>query len=153
MAKFLTSKKGLALFATLIAVATAIGAYAYFTSTGSGSGSASVGTAADNLTVTGTASDDLYPGGPGVEVDFTAGNPSNFNQKLSSISLTSVDAPTGCDASVFHMADVTVGEDGNLDPESSDAALTEYGTLYMDDNGDNQDDCKNADLTLHFTTS
>jgi len=38
-------------------------AYAWFSSNGSGSGSASVGTAADNITVTGMAAGALYPGG------------------------------------------------------------------------------------------
>ena len=44
--KFLMSKKGVALLATLVVAAVAaFGAYAYFTAAGSGSGTASVGSA------------------------------------------------------------------------------------------------------------
>jgi hypothetical protein len=128
-------------------------AFAYFTSTGSGTGTATVGTSADNIEVTGTVADLLYPGGPGAEVTFTATNPEDFNQKLSTISLTAVDGPVGCDTSVFHMADVAVGAEGNLAPNATDVALTATGTLYMDDNGLNQDACKNASLDLTFATS
>src|SRR2546423_5852004 len=46
MKKFIKSKKGLALLATLVvAVAASVGAYAYFTTSGSGSGNAQVGDA------------------------------------------------------------------------------------------------------------
>lgn len=137
--------------AAIAALLVASVAFAYFTSTGSGTGTATVGTSADNIEVTGTVTALLYPGGPGAEVTFTATNPEDFNQKLSTIRLTAVDAPDGCDPSVFHMADVAVGAEGNLDPGPT--ALTATGTLYMDDNDANQDSCKNATLDLTFTTS
>jgi hypothetical protein len=129
-------------------------AFAYFTSTGSGTGTATVGTSADNIEVTGTVTDLLYPDGPGAEVTFTATNPEAFDQKLSTIELSGVTTTAvGCDTDVFHMADVVVGPEGNLAPNATNVALTATGTLYMDDNGLNQDDCKNATLDLTFTTS
>lgn len=93
MKKFLTSKKGIALFATMVvAVAAAVGAYAYWTSTGTGQGSATAGTSANNLYVRGTSATTLTPGGPSSTVSFTAKNFANFAQSISSIHLASVKA-------------------------------------------------------------
>ena len=127
-------------------------AYAWFSSTGSGSGSGSVGTAANNVAVTGTTSGPLYPGGT-VSVSFTASNPATFKQALSTIHLSGVTASGTCDNTWFHMTDVTVGADGVLAAGANNASLTETGTLSMDESGTNQDACKNATLTLAFTTS
>lgn len=176
MKRFIRSKKGIALLATLVvAAAAAIGAYAYFTATGSGSGSATVGTAANNLVITGTPDTTaLTPGGTGSVITFAVQNPSNFNQAVSNIHLSGVVAcnttlvsnvcPSGhdvsgtgageCDVSAFTMPDVTVNPsgDGNLGPNST-TTLTETGTLSMADNGSNQDGCKLANLALSFTSS
>ncbi len=158
--KFIKSKKGLVLLATLVvAAAAAIGGYAYFTGTGSGTGSANVGSATNTITVVGTETANLYPGGPGGAVSFTASNGSNFNQKLSNIHLVSI-APDAGHASCatvigtdFSMADVPVGADGDLAPNASNVALTEGGTLNMLDSGVSQDACQGATLTLTFSTS
>ncbi len=151
------SKRAAYITSAAIAVLLVAGiAFAYFTSTGTGSGSATVGSAANNITVTGTGGSSLYPGGPGVTVSFTASNGANFNQKLSNIHLVSVSGPGGCVTTVptvFHMADVAVGADGNLGPSASNVALSETGTLYMDDNGASQDACQGGSLTLTFSTS
>ena len=57
------------------------GAYAYFTSHGSGTGSAATGSAL-GITATAAASPganpNLYPGGPGVAVNFTVNNPNPY---------------------------------------------------------------------------
>jgi hypothetical protein len=151
------SKRAAYITSAAIAVLLVAGiAFAYFTSTGSGTGSATVGSAANDITVTGTGGSDLYPGGPGVTVSFTASNGSDFNQKLSNIQLVSVSGPGGCDTTVptvFHMADVAVGADGNLAPNASSVALTETGMLYMEDNGANQDPCQGGSLMLTFSTT
>jgi hypothetical protein len=160
--KLIKSKKAIVLLAmSIVAIVAAVGAYAYFTSTGDGTGSASVGTTANDVTVSGSVDAlpgagygvNLYPGGDPVQIDFTASNPENFNQKISTITLASVDAPEGCDTTVFHMSDVAVADDGNLAPNATGAPLSETGTLYMDDNNAIQDDCQDGSLTLHFTTS
>ena len=64
MKRFLKSKKGLAVLATVAALASAVGAYAYFTASGSGTGSAKTATPA-SLTVSqvGAGYDSLIPGG------------------------------------------------------------------------------------------
>lgn len=139
--------------AGVVALVAAVGGYAYFTSTGSGSGSATVGSAAGDIVVTGTASADVFPGGAGVPVTFTASNPAGFQQKLSTIHLASVDAAAGCDTSAFSMPDVTVGDDGTLAASATDVPLTETGTLTMADSASSQDACQGQSLILTFTTS
>src|SRR5581483_54182 len=60
--KFIKSKKGLVLLATLVvAAAAAIGGYAYFTSSGSGTGSATVGSTTNTITVSASDPGALYP--------------------------------------------------------------------------------------------
>jgi hypothetical protein len=128
-------------------------AYAYFSSTGTGSGTASVGTAANNISVTGSTTGALYPGGS-VTVSFTASNPATFKQKLSTIQFTGVTAPpAGCSATWFHMSDVNVAGEGVLNAGATNVALTVTGSLSMDESGTNQDACQNASLTLAFTTA
>jgi hypothetical protein len=183
--KLIKSKKALVLLGVLVvAVVAAVGAYAYFTSGGSGTGSASVGTAADNLVVTGTPdSTALTPGGTGSVISFSVHNPAGFSQAVSNIHLSGVVACNqalsagntcasgheiaGCgtfsdgalpnDSSAdFYMADVTVDPsstgDGNI-PATGTTALSEFGTLVMNDTGLNQDACKTAHLALSFTSS
>jgi hypothetical protein len=182
MKKFLKSKKGLALLAALVvAVAASVGAYAYFTTTGSGSGTASVGTSS-NITIAGSTSGTLYPG-TSEAVSFSANNPSAGHQKLGTIVLDGVKAcpsgsawdPTlnsnvgGCTNSAsevttcesfsggasndltknFYMAPVAENQDL---PSGNTPSLT-GGTLYMNDLSSSQDDCKNANLWLHFSAA
>jgi hypothetical protein len=142
-----------------LAIASSV-AYAYFTSTGSGSGSAAVGTAGNNLVVTGTPdATALTPGGPGSVISFTVQNPSNFNQKISSIHLASItpDGVHGSCATVlgtdFSMGNVGVGAGGNIAPNAAAQALTETGTLNMLDSGISQNACQGATLTLTFSTT
>jgi len=93
--KILKTKKGLALLAAVAVFGVAaFGAYAYFTSTGTGSGTATVGTAANNIYVSGTAGT-LYPGGPAGTLSFSAKNFANFSQSITTIHATSVQACVG----------------------------------------------------------
>ena len=159
MKKILSSKKRVTAIGVLTA-ATMLGggmAVAYWTSTGSGTGEATVGSAGDNISVSGTVAGTLSPGGPAATVSFTATNPENFSQKLTTIHLDSIDADDAGCATVlgtdFSMADVTVGADGELGALDANVDLTDQGTLEMLDSGVNQDDCQGATLTLNFTTS
>jgi hypothetical protein len=94
--KFIKSKKGIAMLATLVVVgASAFGAYAYFTSTGTGSGTATVGATGNNIYVTSTTTGTLYPTatvGEDHALSFTAYNYSTFTQAISSIHATSIAA-------------------------------------------------------------
>jgi hypothetical protein len=164
--KFIKSKKGLVLLATLaVAVVAAVGAYAYFTSTGAGTGSASVGTSTA-FVIHGNVANALYPG-TSESVALTVDNPSTGHEYLGTIHLVSVDAyPTAADrtaqtnaisgcggpngaTSDFQMADVSVGQD--YAPGDGQAAPS--GTLQMNNLNASQNACKNAFLTLNFTSN
>jgi hypothetical protein len=167
MKKFLKSKKGIALLATMIvAVAATVGAYAYFTTTGSGSGTATVGTSTA-FVLHGSAPANLYPGTSDT-VTFTVDNPSTGHQYLNTIHLVSVQAyPTATDrtngtaeiltcggpnsaSSDFQMADVPVNHDY---ASGSGQAVTPTGTLQMNNLNASQDTCKNAFLKLNLTSN
>lgn len=166
------TKRAVAIGTTVVAIAAlGIGAFAYWTATGSGSGTGSVGTAANDLQVTGTASVALTPGNSS-SVTFVAGNPEAFPQTISSIHLVGVTAtvsnvvvPTCGGANTgsattttgpdFWMADVPVTvSDGQIAAHASSQGLAATGTLHMNNlTTQNQDTCKNASLILTFTTS
>ncbi len=139
-----------------VALVAAVGGFAYFSTTGTGSGTAAVGSStAGSITVVGTATGSLLPGGS-VPVSFKASNAASFSQKLSGIQLSNVSvdkSPANCDPADFTMPDVAVGSDGTLAGSVSNVALTEQGTLSMADTAVSQDGCQGATLTLTFTTS
>jgi hypothetical protein len=163
MLRRFASKRRIAAAVSVIAVLAVAGAaYAYFTASGTGTGTGSVGMSANTITVVGTETAALTPGGPGGTVLFTASNGSNFNQRLTNIHLASITPDSGhasCSTVVgganpdFTMPDVPVGSDGDLAPNASGATLTEAGTLSMNDTGVKQDACEGATLTLTFTTT
>jgi len=166
MGKFSITRKKIAVASAAAVIgAGGVVAYAYFTGTGSGSGSGAVGNATNTITVVGTESAALYPGGAGGTVSFTASNGSAFNQKLSNIHLSAVTAKVGSSdvtsscpfsstsSNSWSMPNVSVGSDGDLAPNASGASLSETGTLSMLDNGSDQSACEGATLTLTFTTS
>lgn len=183
MKRFIKSKKGLALLATLVvAAAAAVAGYAYFTTTGSGSGTASVGTSS-NVTITGSTTGTLYPG-TSEAVSFSANNPSTGHQELGTIVLDGVKAcpsgsswdPTlnsnagGCTSSateVITCESFSGGASNDLAknfymapvaenedlPSGVTASLTNGGTLYMNNLSSSQDDCKSVNLWLHFSAA
>src|SRR3954449_12754269 len=113
--KFIKTKKGLALLATVAVVAiAAVGAYAYFTASGSGSGTVNAGANTTTLALHATWPIGIVPGDGGQTVTFTA---DNVNPKtdlrlgtISFVSVTSTDAE--CQAVItansgqFHMVAV-----------------------------------------------
>lgn len=151
-------------------------AFAYFSTSGSGTGSATVGTSSP-LTIHGTSAGTLYPGTTS-SVSFTVDNPSSGHQQLGTVHLASVKACVGtgstwngttcsnsgteattCESvetgasdtntGNFWMADVTSNQDfGNGNGQS----VTATGSLKMNDLSTSQDACKNANLTLNFTS-
>jgi camelysin-like metallo-endopeptidase len=153
MRKLMRKKRVLAGLAAVLALAIAGVAYAYFTSSGTGSGSATVGSAntltIDPVTITGT----LYPGDTtGASVSFTVNNPGSSSVKVDKVVAdTSAGTngisglPSGCSASDFHFADVTVGQE-----IAAGGTYLGSGTLTMDDSGSNQDACQGATPTLNL---
>ncbi len=166
MLKFIKTKKGIAMLATLVVVgAAAFGAYAYFTNSGSGTGSATVGTSAGpDLTATTVGA--VTPGGQTGDVTISAYNNGTGQQLIGTVSLDSVDAysdlahtnsiPVGtgagdCDTSQFSMNPVVENQD--IAP-GGPTALTVHGTLVMaDDLANSQDGCKGAYLVLNLSST
>lgn len=177
MIRRFNKKRTLALGGLLLFVLTA-GAVAYFTAGGSGSGSASVGTTA-NLVLHGTTSGNLYPGSS-LTVNLTADNPGNSKAQVGTVQLTGIKACSGtgstwtgtacsnggtevsscedfdpgsaanANAHDFYMANVA--ENQELPANSTGTALTNSGTLTMNDLASSQDQCKNVNLYLQLTS-
>ena len=141
-----TRKKFAALAVGTLTLGVSVGAYAYFTAPGAGSATATVGSAS-NIELNGTTTDAVYPGGPAVDVAISVHNPGEGAQHVDTVTLDSIDTPTGCAASAFSMAPVPV--DTTVAPG---ATTTVHGTLLMADSG-NQDSCQGAALTLHLTSN
>lgn len=148
----LTKKRMLSL-ASVLVIALAGIAYAFYSSTGEGSGTGSAAaTDGSTITVTGTAATALTPGNSSA-VTFTASNPGN-DGAIRSIELTDVDTGvTGCDPAWFTMDDVVIDPAVAVAHDASSQALTGHdGTLEMSNESTSQDDCKNATLSLTFST-
>jgi hypothetical protein len=143
-----SAKKIAAAVATgVLTVGLGAGAYAYFTAAGSGTGHASVGSAS-TISLTGTTTSAIYPGGPGADVSIVVLNPGSGAQKVGTVSLDSIDTPAGCDSAWFSMSPVTV--DATL---AAGAQSTVHGTLMMANPGANQNACQGAALTLHLSSN
>jgi hypothetical protein len=153
----LTKKRALSAFATICVLGIAAGAYAYFTTTGTGTGTASVGTGSA-VTLHGTVSGSLYPGSAST-VSFTVDNPSSGSQRVNTISLASITVDAGhasCSTVIgggspdFSMAPVVVNK--TFAPGNGQA-VTQTGSLTMNETGVNQDACQGATLTLNLTNN
>ncbi len=141
-----TRKKFAALAAGTLTLGLSVGAYAYFTAPGAGSATANVG-AASAIQLSGTTTDAIYPGGPGVDVSISVTNPGKGAQHVDTVTLAGIDTPPGCDAAAFSMAPVTVDT-----TVAAGGATTVHGTLVMADSG-NQDSCQGGALTLHLASN
>lgn len=144
------SSKKLAAVAAGAVLLTGTGvAYAYWTTSGSGDASVTAGTAvaADDIVLTQSGVDDeLYPGGPAADIEVTAHNPALFDQYVGEVTATPT-YPDACDADNWtwtpNDADVYGVVDAGLtsDPYS-------VGTLALDETGQDQDSCKDAEVTF-----
>jgi hypothetical protein len=173
---FFRRRKVLGTVSVIGVVALAGAAYAYFTASGSGTGTATVGTSSA-LTLHGASASTLYPGVSST-VSFTVDNPSSGHQLLGTIHLASVKACVGASSSWngsacsnsgteattcesvetgatdgntanFWMPDVVSAQDFAA---GNGQAVTATGSLKMNDLNSSQDACKNANLTLNFTS-
>ena len=142
--RFLKSKKGIALIATLVVAAGAsVGAYAYFTDSGAGTGTGTVGTATP-FVIAGTNSGDLYPGNFVTE-SFAVTNNANANQEIGTITLSGVKAcdgagsswnGTGCSASGTEVTDCESFSGAASDPGGVDfymAPVVENQDMWIHD--------------------
>jgi hypothetical protein len=164
-----------------LALAIGGAAYAYFTTSGSGTGTATVGTNTA-MTIQGSTTGTLYPGtsesvsftvsnpSPGHQQlgtislsnvracvgtgsswsgTYSAGNCNNSGTEASTCEDFSAAAtnPTTTD---FWMAPIVENQD--VAGSSSNVAVTNGGTLWMNDLNSSQNPCENANLTLFLTS-
>jgi hypothetical protein len=149
--KFIKSKKGVALLATLaVAVLAAVGAYAYYTSSGTGTGSATGGAAyaANSVQLSSDAISGLYPGGDAVPVTVHVHNPNPGAAYVDQIT-GSVADNGGCMGSWFTVAPIDYGQDV---AKESDGPNTSTTVTFNDNSGD-QDACQNASLTITWSSN
>lgn len=147
------SKRRTAVLSAIAVLALAAGAYAYWTAGGSGSGSGSVAASNGTITLAGTVTSALFPGGSS-PVTLKASNPGATDLQVQSVSLTAVAVDAGHSACVvadFTMPDVA--QDVTIANGASNVALPNDGTLSFANTAANQDACKGATLTLTLAST
>jgi hypothetical protein len=144
-----TKKRAVVAMAVVGSLALSVGAYAYFASSGSGDGSASVGTYSPvTIDQTGSAAA-LYPGMTS-SIGVTAWHAGPSSQYVKNVHLVSVDTGVGeCPGTWFTMDDIVIGE--TLAPNVRSDNHT--GSLLMRNTDTDQEACKGAHLTLHFSSN
>jgi hypothetical protein len=156
--RFLRTKKGIALLATLVVAAgAAVAAYAYFTTGASGTASAGVGgPTALTIAQKGTISD-LLPGGPAAPVDFTIHNPTagDLGVNYVLVQVTGTNAGAACTAANFQV-NQNYGNVGEIDAGQTYDSTTDPGphsgtTVQMVETHASQDGCEGATVNLTFT--
>ena len=149
-------KRATAAIVVVVGLCCAGAALGYFTGAGSGTGTAKVGKAASVVSILGTTTGELYPGGPAATVKIKLDNTGAQSAYVNEVTLASIAADaahSSCDTSLsgspppFQMSSVAVGKD--LRP-SEETEVT--GALKMNDTGVSQDGCQGAELTLDFTS-
>lgn len=152
---FITKRRAVFVLTAALVIGVTSGAYAYFTTNGSGTGTASVGSSSA-VTLHATVAGSLYPG-TSSPVTFTVDNPSQAQQRVGTISLSSITVDalhSECSTVItggnpdFSMPAVAVNKSyGNGNGQS----VTPTGTLTMNETGVSQDKCQGATLTLRLT--
>jgi len=159
------TKKRVVVAVTVLALAVSgIAAYAYWTTGGSGTGSAST-TSAQNVTVnqTNAAISNLYPGGPSKALSGNFDNPNSGPAYVASV--------TAAVTAVTPAAGNTFASNGKPDCATGDFEITGTSntpgdvpagnakgswsglSVDMKDTGANQDNCKNASITITYTAN
>jgi hypothetical protein len=151
--KTLKRKRTLAVLGVVAILAVAGIAVAYWTTSGSGGGSGSVAASNGTLTLHGTITDALTPGGSS-PVTFTADNGNSSSLQVGTVhAVVSIDeehANAGCQASDFTIADTV--ENQVIAASSSGVALAHDGSISMADTAENQDACKGATVSLSLSS-
>ncbi len=147
-------KKRTAVILGAVAVLAVAGiAIAYWTTTGSGSGSGAVASSNGTLTLHGTITEELTPGGSS-PVSFSADNGGSSSLQVGTVhAVVSIDkshAEAGCEASDFTIADTA--ENQVIAAKASSVALAKAGSISMADTAANQDACKGATISLALTS-
>jgi hypothetical protein len=151
--KALKKKRTVAVLGVIAVLALAGAAIAYWTTTGSGEGSGSVASSNGTLTLHGTISDQLTPGGSSA-VKYTADNPGSSSLQVGTVhAVVSIDdahAKAGCKASDFTIGETV--ENQVIAAHASGVALAHDGSISMTDSEENQDACQGASISLELSS-
>ena len=155
MATITKKKKLLALTAAFVLI-TGGAAFAYWTSTGTGTGAADT-SAGGGVTIVQTAftADALYPGGPAVPLTgtFTNANPGPVYVGQVTVAITpawSVGTTLPCTPADFVLVQPTAT---NADVLVDDTSTWGGASIRMLNTGLNQDNCKNVQPPLDYTSN
>jgi hypothetical protein len=132
--------------AAIAGLASAGGAYAYWTSIGEGTGTAGTAASALNLVISGDPAAGIKPGGS-VVVPVIVNNPNSFKVNVGTVSASITTSDGQCIPADFHF---TLGPVNALITTGNHAYT---GSLSMDDTTVNQDACKNAIITLTYSST
>ena len=138
----------------VVGVIAATGAYAYWTQSGSGSGNASTGTTS-SITVNQTSTvTGLFPGGPAQALSGNFDNPNTSPVLVQTVaaSVTGTSAGASCGAANYAIAGSPATVNSSV-PSGNGVGSWSGMTLRMVDTGSNQDACKNATVTIAYTSS
>jgi hypothetical protein len=147
-------KRKIAALAVVAVLAIAGAAFAYWTANGSGSGSGSVSSTATELTLHGTITSPLSPGGKS-SVTYTADNTSGSSEYVGTVhpevSIDEAHATAGCKVSDFTIGDTV--EKQVIAAGATATELTHAGSISMADTEENQDACQGAIVSLSLSTN
>jgi hypothetical protein len=157
--RFIKSKKGIAVIATVAALAAAVGGYAYWTASGNGTGTAATGVSA-GITVNQTSViTNMHPGDVAQTLtgNFTnaAGQPEYVNTVTASIASVTkaVGAPAGtCDATDYTLANPIATVNAEVPVGSPETTVTWTGPTikFNDKPAVKQDACQGATVNLAY---
>ena len=142
-----------------VSLLAAVGAYAYWTNGGAGAGTSATGTnAAITVTQTTTPSG-LYPGGPTAALagkfNNTNAGPVRVNQvsaTIASVSGPNIDATHPCAASNYHLNGFPVTVNADV-PSGTAQGNWSGASIQLLESGTNQDGCKDATVTLTYSSN
>jgi hypothetical protein len=150
----ITKKKiaGAVAISTVVALG-AGSAYAFWTTTGSGTGSADVGTDTPVTVVQTSTISGLGPGSPAQALSGTFTNPNDFPVTINGLTAT----VTATDKQNCSAADFVIGGTAVL-PANGVIAVDDTSTwsglnVSMTNTDQNQNACKNAELTISYVVS
>ena len=150
------STKSAVVAGTVLALTGGGVAFAYWTSTGNGAGEANAGTSSTWAVTTDAATGGLLtPGGPTDSVAFHVKNNNSGVQNLQSVVVTVATSDgTPWSSGTCNADDFTVGTpDFTGGDVASGATVDGTVTLQMNNNDENQDDCKNVTVPLYVSAS
>jgi hypothetical protein len=160
MKRFLARKRT-AVLGILALLAISGAAFAYWTTSGTGQATATTG-GGHGVTVNPTVPAGMYPGAPAADINFSITNPGPGTAYVTSVSasITNADVvgngsgPVPCDASDFAItqAPSAINQDLAVGSTSFTGAQTPKITM-VNKPGQNQNDCKNASVTVHIDAS